>query len=62
MLGSLDTSITCNYSTQSYYGAAGIAYVLREVNGTDPNDVSPTTATGLNTAVYNSPSITPVTS
>lgn len=62
MTSTPDTSVACNGSGSATNGAAAIAYVLRGIDPATPLDVTATTATSNNSAVFNSPSITPVTS
>lgn len=57
-----DTTVACNGSGSASLGAAGIAYALRGVDQTTPLDVTSTTATGIDSAVPDPPSITPTTS
>lgn len=57
-----DTTVACNGSGSGSFGSVGIAYVLRGVDQTTPIDVTTTTATGIDSAVPDPPSITPATS
>lgn len=58
-----DTSITFSSQyTNTNYGGTAIVLVFRGVDTTTPMDVTPTTATGINTNKSDAPSITPVTS
>lgn len=61
MSGTPDTSVSCNGSGSSTNGAVCVVQVWRNVNTATPLDVTSTTATGTNSAVPNSPSITPIT-
>lgn len=56
-----DTSIACNGSLSATNGAVGVAHVWRGADQTSPMDVTPTTATGTNSSIPNSPAITPIT-
>jgi hypothetical protein len=56
-----ETSVTVLGSGSSNRGAASVAHVWRNVNTTTPMDVTPTTATGLDSLIPNSPAITPTT-
>ena len=56
-----DTSVTCRGSDNDNNGSACQAYVWRGADTTTPMDVTPATDTGLESSLFDSPSITPVT-
>lgn len=56
-----DTTISIPASASTTAGVAYEIHVFRGVDTTTPMDVTPTTATGTNTAIPNPPSITPTT-
>lgn len=57
-----DTSVQVSGTGSSNDGGAVVVHVWRNVDPTTPMDVTPTTATGLNTGRPTPPAITPVTS
>jgi hypothetical protein len=57
-----DTSVTCIASTAGGNSSCSVVQAFRGVDTTTPLDATTTTATGINTGVPNSPSITPTTS
>jgi hypothetical protein len=62
MGGTPDTIVTCTGRTGSAdYGCFGLATVLRGVRAVNPFDVPTVTATGINSALPDPPSITPLT-
>jgi len=61
MGASPDSTVTCLGSGSATNGAVCIAYVWRGADRTTPMDVTETEATGTNSPVPNSPSITPST-
>lgn len=56
-----DTSVTCKASQSAGRGSVSIAYVLRGQDLSTYADATITTATGINAAIPNAPSITTVT-
>lgn len=56
-----DSSVVCTGSGNAANGTQGIAFVLRGVDTTTPEDATIQTATGINTEVADPPSITTVT-
>lgn len=61
MGGTPDSSVSCNGSGSTSNGAVCVVHVWRNANSSTPLDVTTTTATARNSAIPNSPSITPVT-
>lgn len=57
-----DTSVTVTGSGSTTAGAATAVHVWRGVDQTTPMDVLRTTATGINSSLFDPPAITPVTS
>ena len=57
-----DTSVDVLASAVISRASAAVVHVWRGADQTTPIDVTTTTATGINSALWNSPSITPVTS
>ncbi|MBI2030764.1 hypothetical protein HYT05_04020 [Candidatus Kaiserbacteria bacterium] len=57
-----DTTVSCNGSGSASNGAVCVVHVWRGADQTTPFDVASTSATATNSAVPNSPSITPTTS
>lgn len=56
-----DTTVAFAASGNSAWGCAALVHVWRGVDSTNPIDVTTTTASGINTDAFNSPSITPTT-
>ena len=56
-----DTSITCTGTGSSTNSAVTAVHVWRGVDTTNPIDVTITTATGINTGTFDSPSTSPTT-
>jgi hypothetical protein len=56
-----DTSVTVTGSGSISYPSVAVVHVWRGVDTTTPMDVTPTTATGTNSAIPDAPAITPVT-
>lgn len=56
-----DSSVECRASTVSTNGSVCIAYAWRGVDQSTPMDVASTSATAIDSAIPDSPSITPVT-
>jgi hypothetical protein len=56
-----DTTITIGRANNTSYGGATVVHVWRGIDKTNPLDVTPTTATGINGSRPDAPSITPVT-
>lgn len=61
MTASPDTSVNCNGSGTATNGAVCIVHVWRNADPVTPFDVADTEVIGINAAIPNSPSITPVT-
>lgn len=61
MGASPDSSVSCNSNGTTFGASACLVHVWRGADATVPMDVTPTTATGVDSAVFDSPSITPVT-
>jgi hypothetical protein len=56
-----DTIINVRGAQSNYYGSGTVVQVWRNVDQTNPLDVAPVTATGINASTPNPPVITPVT-
>jgi hypothetical protein len=61
MGASPDTSVSCNGSSDAQAGSACEVHVWRGADQLLPLDVTSTSATGVDSALFDSPSITPVT-
>ena len=55
-----DSSVVVNRTSNAAYGGAAVVHVWRGVDPNVPFDVADTTATGTNSQLVNSPSITPL--
>jgi hypothetical protein len=62
MGGTPDTSVEVSQTTSANWPGAGVILVFRGVDTTTPLDVAHTTASALNTALADPPSVTPSTS
>ncbi len=56
-----DSSIPVNSAITTAFGSTSVVHIWRNVDQNNPIDVTTTTATAANSAVFDSPAITPVT-